>query len=186
MISGGIGKRVHLITGGPGVGKTTLIKETMRTWRGALGGFYTEEIRVHGRREGFRIVTLDGREGVLAHVNYSGPPWVGKYGVDVYALEEIAVTAIKEAIRQGALVIIDEIGKMELCSSHFREAVSAALREGMNVLGTIMLTPHPWANEIKGHPAVRLITLERTNRDSVIGEINQWLESLQSRATSTV
>lgn len=186
MTLAGIDKRVYLITGGPGVGKTTLIKEVVRPWRGALGGFYTEEIRIQGPREGFRIVTLDGREGVLAHVNYTGPYRVGKYGVDLRALDEIAVTAIKEAIGQGALVIIDEIGKMELCSPNFKEAVLAALNSGVRVLGTIMLTPHPWADEIKRNPAVRLIILGKTNREMVAREIRGWLESLPLRATSKV
>ena len=66
-------KRAVLLTGKPGTGKTSLIKEALARTQVKAGGFYTEEIRVAGTRQGFRIVTLDGREAILAHVRISSP-----------------------------------------------------------------------------------------------------------------
>ncbi len=76
-----------LLTGRPGCGKTTLIKRVVSELARPAGGFYTEEIRAHGERLGFKIITLDGQEALLAHVDFKTPERVGKYGLDLSALE---------------------------------------------------------------------------------------------------
>jgi len=76
-------ERVYLLTGRPGTGKTSLIKEAASAAGGKAGGFYTEEIRSGGSRQGFRLITLDGDEAVLAHINIPSPHRVSRYGVDV-------------------------------------------------------------------------------------------------------
>ncbi len=160
--------RTILLTGRPRVGKTTVIKEVVRCLSGRAGGFYTEEIKEHGRRRGFRIVTLDGQEGTLAHVNIKSRYRVGKYGVDVVSLERVGVTAIRRAIVASDCVVIDEIGKMELYSAAFKKAVLAAIESDKPVLGTIMLRSHPWADVIKTHPQVTLIRITEANRDEAV------------------
>jgi len=72
--------RTVLLTGRPGVGKTTLIQKWVASRPGRCGGFYTQELRESGTRVGFEIVTLDGKRALLAHVRRPGPPRVGKYG----------------------------------------------------------------------------------------------------------
>ena len=80
---------VYLLTGSPGTGKTTLIRQAIAKSKVNAGGFYTEELRSNRIRQGFKIVTLDGQEAVLAHIEISSPYRVSKYGVDVEALEDI-------------------------------------------------------------------------------------------------
>jgi nucleoside-triphosphatase len=160
-----MGKTI-LLMGRPRVGKTTIIKEVVKRLAGRAGGFYTEEIRERGQRQGFRIVTLDGQEGILAHVNVKSRYRVSKYGVDLVSLERVGVTAIRQAIVASDCVVIDEIGKMELFSVAFKEAVLAAVESDKLVLGTIMLRSHPWADAIKSHPQVNLIKITEANRDT--------------------
>src|SRR4030065_370938 len=117
---------VCLLTGSPGTGKTTAIRQAIARTNARAGGFYTEEIRSGGSREGFKIVTLDGQEGILAHVGITGPRRVSKYGVDTTSLEKIGVNAIHRAIKEDDVIVIDEIGKMELFSPYFQEAVLQA------------------------------------------------------------
>ncbi len=162
-----MGKTI-LLTGRPRVGKTTIIKEVVKRLAGRAGGFYTEEIRERGRRQGFRIVTLDGQEGILAHVNVRSRYRVSKYGVDLASLERVGVTAIQQAIAVSDCVVIDEIGKMELFSVAFKEAVLAAVESDKLVLGTIILGSHPWADAIKSHPQVNLIKITEANRDTAV------------------
>ncbi|MFC1934093.1 NTPase [Chloroflexota bacterium] len=169
-------KRVYLLTGRPGTGKTSLIKQVATQVKGKAGGFYTEEIRSRGVREGFRLVTLDGEDAILAHINIHSPYQVSKYGVDIDTLDRIGVTALHKAAQQCDLVVIDEIGKMELFSANFREAVSRIIGGGKRVLGTIMLNPNQWADAIKRQPQVNLITLTRENYQSVLAELLKWLE----------
>ncbi len=168
-------KRVCLLTGRPGTGKTSLIKQAVAGMRGKAGGFYTEEIRSQGIREGFRLVTLDGQEATLAHVNIDSPYRVSKYGVDIDSLDRVGVPALHRAARQCDLVVIDEIGKMELFSADFREAVSQIIGSGKRVLGTIMFNSNPWADAIKRQPQVNLVTVTRTNFHQVLEELRRWL-----------
>jgi len=171
-------KTVYLLTGRPGTGKTSLIKQAVAGLKGRAGGFYTEEIRAGGTRLGFKLITLDGHEAVLAHVDFHSQHRVGKYGVDVDGLERVGVPALIEAIGQRHVIVIDEIGKMELFSSRFREVVLEAVNCGRPVLGTIMLNPHPWADDVKRQPQVRLVEVTRPNYYRVLADIKSWLEEV--------
>ncbi len=165
----------------PGTGKTTIIKEVLSRSERSAGGFYTEEIRTQGMRQGFQIVTLDGETTTLAHIHIHGPYRVSKYGVDLSELERVAVPAIERAIRSHDIVVIDEIGKMELFSSAFRITALEAIESGKLVLGTIMLKPHPWADKIKHHPAVELILVDRSNRQEILRQLLQWIRFHQEK-----
>jgi nucleoside-triphosphatase len=168
-------KRACLLTGEPGCGKTTIIKEVLAKSNRSAGGFYTEEIRSKEVRQGFKIVTLDGKSAILAHIDVRSPCRVSKYGVDVASMDKLAVPTIKEATETKDIVIIDEVGKMELFSGSFKEAVIEALQSGKKVLGTIMLASHPWADKIKERPEVEIIRATKANRSEVIAKVLDWL-----------
>ena len=162
-----------LITGRPRVGKTTLIKHLAQKLGDRAGGFYTEEVPgegIRGRR-GFRIVTLDGREGTLADVDIGTGPHVGKYGVNLADLDAIGVAAIEEATRERDWIVIDEIGKMEEFSERFRSAVIGALDSDRRVLATIRRNDSPFTADIKSRPDVRLIGLTVPNREAIASEL---------------
>jgi len=161
-------KRALLLTGQPGTGKTALIKEALARTKVKGGGFYTEEMRTGGIRQGFRIVTLGGQEAILAHISISSPYQVSKYRVDTDALDRVAVAALRQALNESDLIVIDEIGKMELLSPLFREAVTQAIDSGKRVLGTIMFNSHPFADEIKRHPEVEVLLVTKDSRPQVI------------------
>ena len=168
-----------LLTGRPGVGKTSLLREAIGNAGESAGGFYTQEMRNHGVRQGFELVTLDGDKAVLAHVDIRSPHRVGKYGVDIEALNRVGVPAIRRAIASSQVVIIDEIGKMEMLSVPFREAVWEALESGERVLGTIMLHSNPLADEIKRHPGVTVIPVTRENHTEVMARLLEWLKKME-------
>jgi len=168
-------KRALLLTGKPGTGKTALIKEALASTKVKGGGFYTEEIRTGGIRQGFRIITVDGQEVIFAHVSISSPYQVSKYRVDVDSLNRVGVSALLRALRESDLIVIDEIGKMELLSAQFREAVTQAISSGKKVLGTIILNPHHFADEIKRHPEVETLLVTRDNRTEVMKKVMNWL-----------
>jgi nucleoside-triphosphatase len=170
-------EQVYLLTGRPGTGKTSLIKQIVAKMGDRAGGFYTEEIRSGGTRLGFKLVTLGGEETVLAHISIHSPYRVSKYGVDINSLDRVGVNALSKAAQECPLVIIDEIGKMELFSANFREVVLRVISRGKKVLGTIMLSPHPWADLIKQKPQVKLIEVTRANHPQVLKELSSWLDA---------
>lgn len=165
-----------LLTGAPGTGKTTIIREAIHATNAKAGGFYTQEIRDGRARLGFEIVTLDGSRAVLAHVDIRGPQRVGKYGVDVPCLERVAIPAMRRAIRECSIVVVDEIGKMELLSSSFRDALMEALNSENRLLGTVMIQPHTFADQIKRDPRVQVVLVSRPNRQWVLDEVTKWLQ----------
>jgi len=170
-------KKAYLLSGAPGSGKTTIIKEVLSRVGRSAGGFYTEEIRNQGIRQGFRIITLDGKSATLAHSDTSSHYRVSKYGVDINSMDKVAIPALREAIRSRDIVVIDEIGKMELFSYSFRDAVIEALESEKMVLGTIMLASHPWADVVKQRAGVEIVSVTRFNRGEVVNRVMEWLES---------
>jgi nucleoside-triphosphatase len=167
----------YLLTGSPGTGKTTVVRQAIAGSEINAGGFYTEEIRSGGLRQGFRIVTIDGQDAILAHIDNPSRHRVSKYGVDIDNLDDMGVAAIERALRESDLIVIDEIGKMELFSPRFREAVLKAMDSGKKILGTIMLNPHPFADDIKHRLNVIVLELTRNNHPQVLREIDNWLRS---------
>jgi nucleoside-triphosphatase len=164
-----------LITGPPGVGKTTAIRAVASGLAGArLSGFFTEEMRSRGARRGFELVTFDGRRAVMAHVDRRGAPRVGKYGVDAGVLETTARTSL--AVDLGIDVyLVDEIGKMECLSPGFVAAMRALLDSGRPVVATIGERGGGFIAEAKQRPDVTLWRLTRDNRDAVRARILTWL-----------
>jgi nucleoside-triphosphatase len=168
-------KRALLLTGEPGCGKTTIIKEVLAKANRSAGGFYTEEIRAKGIRQGFKIITMDGKSAILAHIDVHSPHRVSKYGVDIESIDKVAVSALREAIQSKDVVVIDEIGKMELFSTPFKDAVLQALESDKRVLGTVMLASHPWADKIREQPEVEIVKVTRFNRNEVVNKVLDWL-----------
>lgn len=168
--------RTILLTGRPGVGKTTIIMQVLERLGRAAGGFYTAEIREGGRRQGFKIVTLDGNEGILSHVHIKGPPRVSRYGVNVSDLEEIGVAALRQAVTDGRCVVVDEIGKMELLSQEFRQAITDAIDSDSLVMGTVMSGSNPWVDRLKSLPGVTVLEVTEANRDGMSQRVLDLLQ----------
>jgi nucleoside-triphosphatase len=169
-----IGQQI-LLTGAPGCGKTTLLNTLLRQFPLNAGGFTTQEIRTGGVRQGFDIVTLDGQRGRLAHLESNSAYRVGKYGVELTALEEMAVPALLQAAAHPALLIIDEIGPMETFSALFCKTVMDLLRGERRVLGTIVQRSTPFTDAVKALPQVRVVEVRSENREQLIHILSQWL-----------
>ncbi|KPL02798.1 MAG: hypothetical protein AMJ73_08220 [candidate division Zixibacteria bacterium SM1_73] len=166
----------YLLMGHPGVGKTTIIKKLIEELKLPAGGFYTEEMRENNMRMGFAIVTLSGFKGVLAHRNFKSRYKVGNYGVGVYTLNKIGVKEIQMCLVEKKVIVIDEIGKMELLSPQFQEVVWKALDADNPVLGTITLARHPFAQKVKDRDDVKIYQVTQQNQDEVLKILTKELK----------
>ncbi len=133
--------RVLILTGAPGVGKTTVLTKTvdaLRTKGVSVGGMVTREVRENNVRVGFEILDLtNNQHGWLAHVNGQGGPQVGKYHVNLDNLDKIGTIAIIQALEKCSAIAIDEIGPMELYSQKFKQAVAQALESKKLVITVV-------------------------------------------------
>jgi nucleoside-triphosphatase len=118
---------------------------------------------------GFSIVTLDGRQGILAHQDIRSPHRVGKYGVNLQDIDSIAVPAM--VAESDHVVVVDEIGKMECLSAMFRKSLVRVLEGPNTVVGTIALKGDAFMNAIKERPDSRVIRIFETNRDQLVEDV---------------
>jgi nucleoside-triphosphatase len=154
-----------LLTGRPGIGKTTVIAALAERLAAAgIVGFYTEEIRERGTRRGFRVETFGGQTGSLALVGFKSSARVGRYGVDVAAFEGLVVP---ELARPGDVVLIDEIGKMECFSARFIAAVRQLLDGPTPVVATVAAKGAGFIAEVKARFDVEVIEVTTANRDEL-------------------
>ncbi len=134
-------KRLLFMTGRPGIGKTTVllnVAEELRAKGYYVGGMISRELRREGSRVGFEIIDFTtGERGWLAHVNQLAGPQVSKYRVNLHDLDSIGAKAIRTALKDADVIVIDEVGPMELFSQAFRQAVSDVLDSSKLVLGVI-------------------------------------------------
>ena len=167
-----------LITGKPGIGKTTVIKKFIEKFRKSIGGFYTEEIREKEKRVGFRIKSSSGEEGLLSHIGIKSNCNVGKYGVNVNDIDKVGVKAISDALENCEVnfIVIDEIAKMELFSKNFENAVLSALNSSKITVGVIQDKNIDFLNRIRKRNDVKIIRITEENRDKVIEDICKLIE----------
>lgn len=164
-------RRHIFLTGFPGVGKTTLVVQLARGLA-ELGprGFFTREIRRSGIRLGFELESLDGRKGMLAHVDNPSSRRVGKYGVDLVGFEKF-LDEIGLDFPTGALVVIDEIGKMECMSARFCELVERLLDSEKRLIATIAQKGGGFIEQSKQRSDVRMVTITIQNRQTLLPEL---------------
>lgn len=167
-----------LLTGKPGSGKTTVIKKTLAKLQGInIAGFFTEEIREQGERKGFKVSSLSGDDAIMAHVDFKSAAVVGRYKVDVGKVEDITANSLIKGKISADLIVIDEIGKMELFSELFKLSVLEALACNKKVLGTITMADDKFVKDVKERRDVEIIEVNSKNRNNLPDEIVRKLSS---------
>ncbi|CAN6463883.1 unnamed protein product [Victoria cruziana] len=179
-----------LVTGPPGIGKSTLVMRVVERLRTALPdlkvqGFYTREIRQGTERVGFEVVTMQGQRGPLASTTSSRQttkvPTVGKYKVDVASFESLALPEM-QVKEETDIFVIDEVGKMELFSSSFFPAVLQVLESNIPILASIPIPKFgrdiPEVARLRNHPNASVYMLNVGNRDLIKDEVAAKLLNL--------
>ncbi len=160
-----------LITGLPKAGKTTLIKKIVQKLNRPVAGFYTGDIREENIRVGFSLTTFSGQKGILSHVNISSRYSISRYKVNLKDLEDIGVKEIEEGLKTDKMIIVDEIGKMELFSEKFKQIILKCLEAPNDFLATIVQKGNFFTGQIKNRKGVQLFRLDASNRASLEKEI---------------
>ena len=156
-----------LITGPPRSGKSTLIEKVVQKIGRPATGFYTQELREKGRRVGFSLTTLEGKTGLLAHQSIRSTFRVGKYGVNLEDLDQIAVPSMLPSTLDQ-IVVVDEIGKMECFSQLFKETLLKVLSSDNLVIGSVAIKGDHFIQSIKQRDDVSLVSITEKTRDAAL------------------
>lgn len=166
---------ILLLTGTPGIGKTTLIRKVAsQLYQYHMGGFFTEEIREGGQRKGFRLVTFNGEAGIIAHINFDHHYSVSKYGVDVSVIDHFAETTLA-IVDEIDVYLIDEIGKMECFSKKFTSLISRLLESKRLLIATVAMRGGGLIAEIKKRDDIQLVEVNRENQDKILEQVLKLL-----------
>ncbi len=173
-----------LLSGQPRVGKSKLVRRLAEEYPGNAGGVVVSEILgAHGRRCGFELQAVWSGPGqplavveqaTLARDDWWMPLRVGRYYLDPTAMD-VAVRALDAAMHEGGLVLIDEIGPLQIAVPAFRDAVLRCLDGRGHLLGTVSRAEDPFLEEIRRRPGVRLIEVTRANSHHLADGLRTWL-----------
>jgi len=168
-----------LLTGSPGVGKTTVIERLIERLCDLKPiGFYTREIRGEGNRVGFSLISLDGTESVLSHIGLVSPYRVGRYKVDVEGFEKF-LNHLDLLNSPSSIAIIDEIGKMECFSQKFQKIVIQLLEGEKTLVATIAIKGRGFPAKIRKRKDCDLIQLTKENRDLLPKTLEEMVKKLR-------
>ncbi|XP_021936239.1 cancer-related nucleoside-triphosphatase homolog isoform X2 [Zootermopsis nevadensis] len=177
-------KRHIFLTGPPGIGKTTLVQKVCNLLQNAgisSSGFFTEELRSGGTRVGFDVVTLDGKRGTLARLLQASSREeshhvVGQYGVTLKSFESFALPVFSTQAHMGGILVLDEIGRMELMSDRFKQEVKKAFSNpSITILATIPVKPAPFTKSLSQSPNTLVLVVAKSNRDNLVDQVFDML-----------
>ncbi|MGA7845498.1 MAG: NTPase [Thermoplasmata archaeon] len=168
------------ITGLPGSGKTeTLLRiiDLLEDEGIKVGGMITEPIVEKQRRSGFQIVDWATKESmVFAHEGMKSRVRSGKYGVNLAALEDLGIRALVEARASADVVVIDEVGKMEVESEAFTKAVVDTLDQDKSIIMTLhKKSRNPLLQDIRRRDELRLLEVTPVNKNLLAFKIVKLL-----------
>ncbi|MCX6715769.1 MAG: hypothetical protein NT077_01975 [Candidatus Taylorbacteria bacterium] len=166
------------ITGKPRSGKSTLLQEVVSGLSKKVG-FLTREIRVDMDRVGFELENSIGHKAILAHIDFKNMSQVGKYGVDIKALESILPEISNYS--EDDILYIDEIGQMQLVSENFKEIVLKFANSRNIFIATIsQIYSHPFIEDLKNRKDAIVIDLSESDIEkqkdfvkAIIGKIGR-------------
>ena len=185
-----------MVTGQPSCGKTTLVKTLVELVPEldphlCVSGFVTDEVLRRGARVGFDVVSVPEptARGPLARKGAASRHKTGAYGVDVDAFERVALPLLAAHAGRRRLIVIDEIGRMEMHSAKFAEAVVALFDDADTLLLGSVAAPRyghvvPLAEDIKARSDVCTLHLKTSTRDGVGADARRELRKLLGKSGS--
>ena len=156
-----------ILTGPPGVGKTTIVKYLIKDLSPLIiRGFYKEPITEYDVCKGYRVVTPDYQEQVIAHIYLEGPDRIGEFGVNVSGFENLVLPqlSLKQAVE---LFIVDEIGRMECLSTAFCKQVFKIIESQIPLIAVMSGSYIQEVERLRNRDDTVFLKVTKSNRESM-------------------
>lgn len=174
--------RILLLSGNPRSGRTTVLR-TAATAVSGFGprGMLTEALETdHGDRLGYRLVTFDGREAVVAHRRFDTDVTLGPYGVDLDALDDFVDTAL-DPKRPAAVWLVDEVSRLTTLSDRFETRMQALLDGDAPIVATVSARGSGFVGKVRRRRDAEVWEVTPENRDELTRRVVAWLEARLDR-----
>lgn len=158
------------LTGKAGVGKTTIIEEVLKRTSLSYGGFQTKTYLKEEKLVGFKIVDFTTKKEEIIALVIKGGIIINPQG-----FERLGVEAIKQALERKRLIVMDELGFMELAAPNFQNKVWEALRSDKPVLGVVKMHKNDFLDKIRDGNHVQIICVTENNRERIKDQLQRML-----------
>jgi len=168
------------LTGLPNSGKTTLIKTLISNFQGQgkiVGGMITENIVENMRKVGMEVVDIrTGERATFAHVSFGETHKNINFGLDLEALENVGAASIKKASEDCDIVIVDEVGPIQMESVEFNKTILETIKMNVDIILTIhKKSRHTVVQDIRRRDDMRILDVTPVNRLVLPYKIQQIL-----------
>lgn len=130
-------QKVFIITGSIGQGKTTFIQKIIQNFHSkgiAVGGIYSPRVMQGNTTVGYDIIDINTNEReVFLRQNSPGKNMkIGRFNINLQGLQK-GVKAIKKSSNINTrIVVIDEVGKLELENNGWAKNIEELIRNSQN------------------------------------------------------
>lgn len=154
------------ITGIQGIGKTELVKKIAHDLPMLMiRGFYKEAIVENNICKGYRLVTFDQQEQIVAHVLFEGPDKYMEFGINLNGFEKLVMPQLN--MNNTELYIFDEIGFIECRSTAFCERFIEILDEHVPVIATFAHFKPEIFRTLTKRSDVKMLQMKSSNRNDL-------------------
>ncbi|MFA6925291.1 MAG: nucleoside-triphosphatase [Bacteroidales bacterium] len=165
------------LTGNSKVGKSTLLGKIVdelkksEKYKSSMSGFLTNDnCDSNNKRISFSTTTINGEKtGILAIKNSDN-----EYILDAKIMTELIIPEIKESIEKSgvSLLIIDEIGPIQLQNEDFKKMILEALEtHRISILGIIANDKDPFISKVACNYRTNIIEVTESTRNSLINTV---------------
>jgi nucleoside-triphosphatase len=169
------------LTGLPNSGKSSLVKNVIANLREqgrTVGGMVTESIMENMRKVGLEVVDITtGERATFAHINFGETHKNINFGLNPEAMETVGVAAVRAAVEDCDMVVIDEIGPIHLECPAFNEVVLETIKKNVSLLLSIhKKSRHTVVQDIRRRDDMRILDVTPVNRSLLSYKIQQILD----------
>jgi len=184
-----------LISGAPRSGKSTFMKILIKELKNEYNiiGFLTPEVKEGRSRIGFDLISIDSnnRFPLARKGNYKSKFCLGKYHVFIDKFNNFLEKKIEREIvkynnqNKKEVILIDEIGKMELFSNKFELFLRNLFNSELLIVATIGKTlKHPIKSFLMNNTEIKYFELTRQNQAEVLNKILAILKNIEKEKNS--
>ncbi len=160
------------LTGPLHIGKSTIINKVIQQWpEWKIGGFRTRPVFDNAQKCGFIFQSFDGQEDCFAHTEMNSPDQFDVYHYDANIFETLGCSALGRSLSESDLIVMDEIGVMEIRARQFQQMIVRCLDAPVWVIGAFQQRADWFRKLLANRSDTVIFEVDSANRDELVQRI---------------